>query len=135
MAKVNLIIEKGDDGKFWGRVNYRNNLIVEVASSIEILDRKMRKIIKDFHDREVELEHSYDVVSFFENFDFLNQSRIAELSGIGSSLLKQYGSGERYPSEQQVKKIESAIHKLAKELKSISLFAWNGKSNKSWKKF
>lgn len=123
MAKINLIIEKGDDGKLWGRLNFRNNLITDFASSVEILERKMAKLVKDFHGVDAVFDHSYDVSAFFESFDFLNQTRIAVLSGINPGLLRQYASGVKHPSAQQAKKIETVIHKLAKELKSVSLYA------------
>jgi hypothetical protein len=123
MAKVNLIIEKGSDGKLWGRVSFKDNLITDFANSVEALEKKIKKVIKDFHGAEVEFESSYDVSAFFENFDFLNQSKIAELSGINPDLLRQYASGIKHPSSAQAKKIESAIHRLAKELKSVTLHA------------
>lgn len=123
MAKINLIIEKGEDGKLWGRVNFRNNLITDFASTVEMLERKMSKLIKDFYGVDAVFDHAYDVSAFFENFDFLNQTRIATLSGINPGLLRQYASGVKHPSAQQAKKIEVVIHKLAKELKSVSLYA------------
>lgn len=123
MAKINLIVERGEDGKLWGRVNFRNNLIVDFASTVDALEKKMRKLIIELYDIEVEFTNAYDVSAFFENFDYLNQSRIADLSGINPGLLRQYASGVKHPSAQQAKKIELAIHKLAKELKSVSLYA------------
>ena len=123
MIKINLIIEKSEDGKLWGRVDFRNNLMTDFAATVEMLEKKMRKLIKDFHDVDAVFDHSYDVSAFFENFDFLNQTKIADLSGINPSLLRQYASGVKHPSVQQAKKIEMVIHKLAKELKSVSLYA------------
>lgn len=123
MAKINLIIEKGEDGKLWGRVNFRNNLLTDFAPTVEMLERKMRKLIKDFYGVEALFDHAYDVSAFFESFDFLNQTRIANLSGINPGLLRQYASGVKHPSAQQAKKIERVIHKLAKDLKEVSLYA------------
>ena len=123
MAKINLIIEKGADGKLWGRVNFRNNLMSDFATSVEILERKMAKLVKDFYGVDAVFDHAYDVSAFFESFNFLNQTRIAVLSGINPGLLRQYASGVKHPSAQQAKKIETVIHKLAKELKSVSLYA------------
>ena len=123
MAKINLIIEKGEDGKLWGRVNFRNNLLTDFAPTVEMLERKMRKLIKDFYGVEALFDHAYDVPAFFESFDFLNQTRIANLSGINPGLLRQYASGVKHPSAQQAKKIERVIHKLAKDLKEVSLYA------------
>lgn len=123
MAKINLIIEKGEDGKLWGRVNYRNNLMTDFAATVEMLEKKLSKLVKYFHGVDAVFDHTYDVSAFFENFDFLNQTRIAELSGINPGLLRQYASGVKHPSAQQAKKIEMVIHKLARELKAVSLYA------------
>lgn len=123
MAKINLIIEKGEDGKLWGRVYFRNNLMTDFASTVELLEKKMSRLIKDFYGVDAVFDHTYDVSAFFESFDFLNQTRIADLSGINPGLLRQYASGVKHPSPQQTKKIESAIHKLAQELKAVSLHA------------
>jgi hypothetical protein len=123
MARINLIIEKAEDGNLWGRVNFRNNLMVDFASTVERLENKMRRLIKKFHGVEAVFDHAYDVSAFFESFDFLNQTKIADLSGINPSLLRQYASGVKHPSPHQAKKIEAVIHQLAKELKSVSLYA------------
>ena len=124
MKKIPLIIERGEDAKLWGRINYDDNLVTDYANSIPALERKMKKLLKDFHAvSDVEFEHLYDVSVFFENFNFLKQTKIAELAGINSSLLRQYATGIKHPSPEQAKKIEIAVHKLAKDLESVSLYA------------
>ena len=121
--KLLLIIEK-NNGKLWGRVNHRANLITDSATTIENLERRMRKLLKDFHDlKSVEFDHSYDLTVFFEEYDFLKQSKIAELAGMNPGLLRQYASGVKHPSPEQAKKIEKAVHDLAKNLRSVSLYA------------
>jgi len=121
MKKILLIIEK-DKGRLWGRVNYKNNLITDYAASIPALEKKMAKLLKDFHDvKNVSFERSYDLTVFFDEFDFLKQSKIAELAGINPGLLRQYASGVKYPSVVQAKKIEEAVHELARELSAVSL--------------
>ena len=121
MKKILLIIEK-DKGKLWGRVNYKNNLITDYAASIPALEKKMTKLLKDFHGVEkVSFDRSYDLTVFFEEFDFLKQSKIAELAGINPGLLRQYASGVKYPSAVQAQKIEDAVHELARELSAVSL--------------
>ncbi|MEI9944901.1 MAG: helix-turn-helix transcriptional regulator [Chitinophagaceae bacterium] len=123
MKKILLIVEK-DKGKLWGRINYKNNLITDYATNIPSLEKKMAKLLSDFHNIEkVSFEHSYDLTVFFEQFDFLKQSKIAELAGINPGLLRQYASGVKYPSPGQARKIEKAVHQLAKELQSVSLYA------------
>jgi DNA-binding transcriptional regulator YdaS (Cro superfamily) len=48
------------------------------------------------------------VSSFFENYDFINQIRIAELAGISPNLIKQYATGTKHPTAVHAKKIEMA---------------------------
>lgn len=121
--KLLLIIEKSK-GKLWGRVTYRNNLITDFANNIDTLEKKMRKLLRDFHDlQKVEFEYSYDLTVFFDQYDFLKQSKIAEVAGINPGLLRQYASGVKHPSREQAKRIEKAVHNLAKELRSVSLYA------------
>ena len=124
MKKIPLIIERGEDEKLWGRINYDDNLVTDYANNIPALERKMKKLLNDFHAvSDVEFDHLYDVSVFFENFNFLKQTKIAELAGINSSLLRQYATGIKHPSPEQAKKIEIAVHKLAKELEAVSLYA------------
>jgi len=70
---------------------------------------------------EVQFEYAYDLTVFFEQFNFLNQSKIAELAGINPGLIRQYSSGHKLPSKEQVTKIENAIRELANKLKSVQL--------------
>ncbi len=124
MKRVKLIVEQGEDSKLWGRIEYEDNLFTAYASNMPALERKMKKLLESFYGiTEVVFDYHYDVSAFFENFDFLKQTKIAELSGINAALLRQYASGVKHPSPEQAKKIEKAIHKLAKELEAVSLYA------------
>ena len=121
MNKLLLIIEK-DKGKLWGRVKYKNNLVTDYASSIGSLEKKIAGVLKDFHGvGKVSFKYCYDLTVFFEEFNFLKQSKIAELAGVNPALLRQYASGVKNPSAEQAKKIEKAVHELARELQSVSL--------------
>src|SRR5215831_8051536 len=118
-----LTIEK-DKGKLWGRITYKDNLITDHAGSVKALEKKMTKLLYDFHGvGSVSFDHSYDLMVFFERFDFLKQSKIAEVAGINPGLLRQYASGVKNPSAAQARKIEKAVHQVAKELQSVSLHA------------
>lgn len=124
MKRVKLIVEQGEDSKLWGRMEYEDNLFIDHASNMPVLERKMKKLLESFNGiTEVVFDYHYDVSAFFESFDFLKQTKIAELSGINAGLLRQYASGVKHPSPEQAKKIEKAIHKLAKELEAVSLYA------------
>lgn len=68
-------------------------------------------------------ELRYDVQAFFMEHDYLTASTIAKRAGINPGLMRQYSSGIKHPSALQAKKIEAAIHTVAKELKAVSLYA------------
>jgi hypothetical protein len=59
MPRINLIIEKAKDGNLWGRVNFRNNLMIDFASTVERLENKMRKLIKKFYGVYAEFDHEF----------------------------------------------------------------------------
>ena len=121
--KLQLIIEKAD-GILWGRVSYSKDLVVDSAATLPVLEKKLKKVLNDFHKLEnVEFNYVYDLSVFFEQFSFLNQSKIAELSGINPGLLRQYASGVKHPSKEQASKIQKAIHDLASKLKAVKIYA------------
>jgi len=47
-------------------------------------------------------------------------TKLANMSGINPSLMRQYKRGQ-YISEKQVSKIQAAIHKIGKELLAVQL--------------
>ncbi len=119
--KILLVLEK-EKNKIWGRVSINDNLLFDSANSLSVLEKKMKKAIKDFEGLEhIEFEYAYDMTMFFEEYNFLNQSKVAELAGINPALIRQYSSGIKQPSLAQVKKIESAIINLGNKLRSVQL--------------
>jgi predicted transcriptional regulator len=61
--------------------------------------------------------------ALFQEFDFLNISKVAKYAGIHAGLLRQYSSGVKHPSLNQAKKIEDTIHRLADEMKKATIYA------------
>lgn len=121
--KLRLILEKQGE-KIWGRVDLNDNLFVDSAGSILALEKKMRRALLDFEGlKQVDFEYAYDLTMFFEQFSFLNQSKIAELAGINPGLIRQYSSGHKNPSREQVDKIEKAIREMAGKLRTVKLSA------------
>lgn len=115
-ATLQLILEKGG-GKLWGRVSVDDDLIVESATTLEALEKKIAKLLKDFHEIEnAQFEIHYDLTVFFERYNFLNQTKVAEAAGINAGLLRQYSSGAKNPSAEQVNRIQKAIYTLAEKL-------------------
>ena len=118
-VKLLLVIERGEDSKLSGRVNYNNNLIVDFADTTKQLESKIKYLLHDLEgldQDQIQFEHQYDVYALFEKFDFLNITKIAKYAEINPVLLRQYSSGVKHPSAAQEKKIESTLHILADEM-------------------
>jgi hypothetical protein len=121
--KLQMILEK-ENGSLWGRVSYNKELFVDSAATLPVLEKKLKKVLQNFHELDsIEFEYAYDLTVFFETFNFLNQSKIAALSGINPGLLRQYASGVKHPSREQANKIQSAIRELAGKLRSVKISA------------
>lgn len=119
--KLTLIIER-DNGKCWGRVTVRNNLLIASATSLPALERKMKKLLQETEELDdVEFNYAYDLTVFFEQYNFLNQSKIAAIAGLHPSLVRQYSTGHKQPSWEQVQKIEQAIRTLGKSMQTVRL--------------
>lgn len=65
---------------------------------------------------ELEFEWRYDMKSFFNYFNFLNISKVAERAGINPSLMRKYVAGLANPSESQYKKLNNAVKDFSREL-------------------
>lgn len=129
MQRLQLIIEAAttEDGQsagFWGRVTFEDNLLVEQADTVEALQGNMRQLLFDFHEvKEVDFELAYDLYAFFKQYNYLKISRIAHFAGMNPSLLRHYKAQTKYPSAEQVQRIEAAVHQLATELSRVHLVA------------
>jgi len=63
-VKLLLVIERGEDSKLSGRVNYNNNLIVDFADTTKELESKIKFLLHDFvglEQDQIKFEHQYDV--------------------------------------------------------------------------
>lgn len=124
MENILLIIEKGADNELWGRVIFDDNLITESAPSLEVLQKKFRKLLHDFHDLDPMLVHfdiAYDLTAIFSEKKYLNLSEVAQRLGINRSLMAQYAAGNKFPSTERAREIENAIHDLGRDLLDIQI--------------
>ncbi len=60
--------------------------------------------------------------SLFKEYNEIKITSIAANANLNPSLLRQYATGNKYPSAEQAKKIESAVHDLAKKLQSVPIY-------------
>lgn len=87
----------------------------------DLLAARQEYIDKDGVDMpELEMSFKYDIWAFFDKFP-LNASLVAKQIGINPSLMRQYISGNKKPSEKRVDQIQKGIRELGKSLSNVSL--------------
>jgi hypothetical protein len=124
MQKILLIIEKGTGKDLWGRVSFEDNLIVDSASSLESLQKKIKKTLQDLHgvnSTNLEFDIAHDLTAVFSEKTYLNLSVVAQKLGINRSLMAQYAAGTKFPSTERAKAIEKAIHELGRDLLNLHI--------------
>jgi len=124
MKVIPLIIEKGNDSEIWGRIDFEKELIVDFANSVEELEKKMKNLLLDFFEissDKIKFRLEYDLTVLFNHKNYLNISAIASKAGINASLMRQYATGKKFPSEERAKKIEGLINEIGKDLLSVKI--------------
>jgi hypothetical protein len=124
MKKILLVLEQ-DKGTIYGRVHYKGSVVEATAKNYLSLEKKLKKLLHDtqgLHIEQIEFKYAYCITAFFQKFTFLNISAVAQKAEINPALLRQYASGVKKPSLNQSKKIEAAIHRIAKELLQVSVY-------------
>ena len=123
---ANIIVEQTEDGYF--------SCFVEEIPYVGLLgygdtsESAVNNLIAFYEESKVELAAEgkilpdldfvihYDMPSFFNRFNFLNQSKIAERAGINPSLMRKYTSGVANAGQRQYEKLHAAVQSLAKEM-------------------
>lgn len=134
--KVTAIVEKGNDGLYsiYSEQEINNHCFGGCGESVEAAKAdfmlsidEAREMIKEetgtipdeFADMQVTFK--FDIVSFFNYFDWINVSKFAQYAGINESKMRQYKSGVAYAGERTTNKILKAIKKMGAELSAASL--------------
>lgn len=128
------LIERGKDGTFGIFTPQLNHSIIGEGKTVleakEDFLNSFFEMITSYTDdgkeipselKNISFEFKYDIASFFDYYDYLNMSAFAKKAGINPSLLRQYKSGStKYISENQMKKIETALHNIVNELSEVA---------------
>lgn len=124
-----------EEHKFGAQVKAPGFLLTTQGDTVHGVLENLRNLLLDYlmHEgknypewqniraEEIRFECEYDLAAFFEHFKELKISAIAVRAGINTNLLQQYVSGNKRASESQAKKIQTAVHLLANELKQVVL--------------
>ncbi len=130
--KIRIIIERSDDSYSSYAENvpgiYGQGDTVEKAkqSALKGIDL-LKKYNKDENIPAL-LKGEYEIVYKFDTESFLNfykkiftNAALERMTGINQKQFQHYASGLKKPRAAQVKKIETAMHSLGKELMSVEL--------------
>jgi len=134
MKAIKVILERGS-GDLWGRIEELDFSFFTTGNTVDEVVSNLKMLVADFIENEgadnpnwanisvdnLTFEVEYDLTAFFELFSALKIGSVAEQAGINQSLMRQYASGIKHPSTQQVKKIQGVIHELANSLLNVQL--------------
>jgi predicted RNase H-like HicB family nuclease len=131
--KTIAVIEKVKDGKYtvfspklhsfiMGSGNTIGEAKIDFENSVQeisqVYTNNNEKLPKEL--KKISFEYKYDIASLFDFLDWINVSKFAKKAKINDSLMRRYRSGE-YISQNQMKKIENALHDLVKDILEIRL--------------
>jgi len=67
------------------------------------------------------LKFEFDFQQFFQYYNVINAKILAQKIGMNATLLSQYVSGKKKPSDVQTEKILTIIHQIGQELAELNL--------------
>lgn len=131
---LTIVLEKGDN-ELWGSIDAPGFLLTSVGTSVEEVTRNLRDLVADFLEHEgkdmsewqgvretdITYTHEYDLTALFDVFTAIKISAIADSAGINQSLMRQYATGKKRPSERQAAKIETAVRQLGERLMQVAV--------------
>ncbi len=121
---IALILESVEENEVFGRVYFEDNLLVDSASTVELLEVKMKKLLFKFHrlkPNDFLFDIQYDITGLFDHKNYLNASVVADIAGISRGLMRQYIAGLKYPSTERTLTIQKAVREIGKELQKIKV--------------
>jgi hypothetical protein len=124
--RINLIIEH-DGINYNGWVKYGEHGNSQVAKTILELEEKVRKYFQTNYElNNIVLVCKYDLSAMEDVLDIFNISAFARFLDLNPSLLRQYVTGIKHPSEKQLDKILNGFYGIVQRMNKISL-ALDGK--------
>lgn len=131
IKNIKIVIERSNDlyCAFAENVNGAygsGNSVIEakesVLKSINLLQKYNKDNIPSILKGEYLVVYKYDVESFLNYYKgIFTNAALERITGINQKQLQHYASGLKKPRETQIKKIESALHKLGGELLAVKL--------------
>jgi predicted RNase H-like HicB family nuclease len=122
--KIVMVIEKTDTGFSAYSVDYP---IYTTGKNMADLIRNANEAANLYYEdqeiilRQDNLKFELDFKQFFQYYNVLNSKLLANRIGMNPTLLSQYVTGHKKPSETQTERILKGIHQIGQELAEINL--------------
>lgn len=131
-SQIKIIIERSDDSYSSYAENvpgiYGHGDTVEEAKQSALTGIELLKKYNQAENIPAILKGDYKIIFKFDAESFLNfykkiftNAALERMTGINQKQFQHYASGLKKPRLAQVKKIETAMHNLGKELMSVEL--------------
>ena len=132
MKKIKIIIEKGEDlyaayAENIEGIYAAGETVTEAKQSVVNAIELLKKHNTEDHVPSI-LKGDFELVWKFDTVSLLNyykgiftNSALERITGINQKQMQHYASGLKKPRALQAKKIETALHKLGKELLDLEL--------------
>ena len=121
MTNLTLIIEKNND-EYWGQIqeypdvfSHGSNL-TDLMNNAQVALNLYLDTIGETSIDNPQFQLVVDLQEFFIINDFINITKLAKRTGMNTSLLRQYAKGIKFPSIEQVSRIERTIKEIGAEL-------------------
>lgn len=131
MKKVKIVIERNSDlfsayAENVEGVYGAGETVLEakesIVKSIALLKKYNKENVPTILKGEYTLVFRFDVESFLNYYKgIFTNAALERMTGINQKQFQHYASGLKKPRETQVKKIETALHKLGSELMAVEL--------------
>ena len=119
-----MIVEKTDTGFSAFSVDYP---IYTTGKTItDLINNAYEAANLYYEDEKINITHEnlkfeIDFKQFFQYYKVINSKFLADKIGMNATLLSQYVTGHKKPSESQTEKILMGIHQIGQELSEINL--------------
>lgn len=129
MKKIKIIIEKSSDS--YGAYAENLNGIYGAGDTVEECKQSILDAIetlKELDNCPPVLKGDFEIIYKFDSESFLSyykgiftNAALEKMTGINRKQIQHYASGHRKPKEVTIKKFETALHSLGKELLAVEL--------------
>ncbi len=131
MEKVKVMIDRAADGTYnvycedspviFGMGDTieeaKADMLETVRMTKEELGRESAAVYPDWLDKEYEFEYQFDVQGLLEYYaGIITPTALGKLAGINPKQMWNYMHGVSKPRKAQIQKIETALHRLGREL-------------------